>query len=113
MKVRDFLLESKVPFKLKFPEFEDLDMNFLYLGWHNAVTNLFNKMADERGMAAPITVQVMEDMQECDADLKKIMGKDLKGADAVEAWYNVLKKYYTRDFSFIRTLSKKYKQVRF
>jgi len=112
MKIRDFLLKeaTRVKFTLKWPaSVDELTWNFLYVITHNGMTNLFNKMADERGMAAPITVQVMEDWKECDKALKKAMSDEpnLSGEELVRKWWKICKEFYTLDFPPARSLMKK------
>jgi hypothetical protein len=101
-----------VPFKIKPPaKLEDINIKYLYMGTQNAALNLFNKMADERGLSAPITVQILKDWQECEPKLKQLLNNDLKGIEAIKIWWNVCKEYYTIDMPFARKLVRKYKEI--
>jgi len=100
--IRFTLMETRLP-----PSIEDVTMTMLHTGMNKAVIRKLDDIKNRVGdNANPISIQVMEAWN--DVRKKMLMKGNLKGEDAVRHFFSVALKEFNSDFSFIRSLSKKY-----
>ena len=101
--IRKTLSEARLPASI-----DDVTMTMLHTGMNKAVIKKLDDIKDRTGSNAnPISMQVIEAWN----DIGEVMRKNanLKGEEAVKFFFRHALKEFNDDFSFIRSVTRKYK----